>query len=129
MATITFSGATDEQIEKMVKAKMAKRLEACAILMQNEMRIHLAETDNIKGSPAMSAASAGGYPTKIVGRLLASVRRMPVDVENLTAIVGSNVLYSKWLQRGTRKMAARPWITLSWNACREKIVKIIEGTK
>ena len=122
---ITFTGMTPEQLEKALSAKFVRRLEIAAIMLKNEMKVELSSHDNLKGSHD-SRESAGGYPFKETGQLAGSVSHN-VDTEEMTAKVGSNIMYSKWLQLGTRKMAARPWVTLAWNACKEQIEKLLKG--
>lgn len=112
-----------DELAKLMNAKLAKKIEACAILLQNEMKAGLSANDNLKGSHD-SAASAGGFPFKETGRLAGSITRN-VDEETLTAQVGTPVIYGTFLQRGTRHMAARPWVTLAFNKVVDQIKKIL----
>lgn len=123
MATIEFRGLSTTDLSKIAAAKFAKKLEVCAILVQNEMKAGLSSRDNLNGSHD-SAESAGGNPFKVTGRLAGSVTH-EVDTEALQARVGTPVPYGAWLQKGTRKMAARPWVKIAYNACIGSIKKIL----
>jgi phage gpG-like protein len=125
MATISFRGTQPADLVKIAEAKIAKRLEVCAILLQNEMKTGLSEHDNLHGDKD-SSQSAGGNPFKVTGRLAGSITHN-VDKEELTAKVGTPVIYGLFLQRGTRHMAARPFITIAWNKCKAQIQRILDG--
>jgi len=60
----------------------------------------------------VSGGSAGTYPYLRRGWLRANIQ-MEMDRSILTARVGTNVLYGRYLEFGTRKMAARPWLSLA----------------
>jgi len=53
-------------------------------------------------------SAPGDPPHKQSGRLLASVAWELVG--DAIARVGMNLRYGRWLELGTRKMAARPWL-------------------
>jgi hypothetical protein len=53
-------------------------------------------------------SAPGDPPHKQSGRLLASVAWELVS--DAIARVGMNLRYGRWLELGTRKMAARPWL-------------------
>lgn len=122
MATVQFRGMQPDEFIKLQRAKVAKKVQACGILIKNEMKVGLSSRDNLKGSHD-SAESAGGNPFKITGRLAGSITNV-FDEETMTSKVGTPVPYGAYLQRGTRKMAARPWVTIAFNNCIEQIKKI-----
>jgi len=59
---------------------------------------------------AFGVSAPGDYPSMRTGHLRRNVQQ-ETDRERLIARVGTNVLYGKFLEFGTRKMAARPWLS------------------
>jgi HK97 gp10 family phage protein len=114
-----------DQFQKIVKAGSAQRLEAAAILLQNELKTVLVAKDNIDGT---KPSEPGEAPAKETGRLSSSISR-EVDKEAMTARVGSNVVYSKFLEIGTDKLAARPWLRPTYDRLAGKIKQILTGKK
>ena len=54
------------------------------------------------------ASAPGQPPATDTGRLVASIY---MDIDPMTATVGSRLVYAQYLEYGTRKMAARPiWV-------------------
>jgi HK97 gp10 family phage protein len=65
-----------------------------------------------RGARTHKASSPGEYPNTDTGALVRSIYwRM---VNTLTAHVGTPILYGKYLEYGTSKMAARPFIKPTW---------------
>jgi HK97 gp10 family phage protein len=56
------------------------------------------------------ASSPGQPPAVDTGRLRASITHEVEVSEDITGRVGTNVVYSKFLEHGTSKMAARPFL-------------------
>jgi phage gpG-like protein len=73
-----------------------------------------------------AAPSAPGEPPrKQTGRLRASVT-YEVDDASLTARVGTNVEYGKYLELGTKRgIAPRPWLRRALAECRARIEQIL----
>lgn len=127
----------DNWIKQQV-AKYGQRVEAAAIHLQNEARILISIPsrtvtlqDNGKGKvkrvlgPRGSNRSKPGEPPHMDhGNLRRSVAHdMP---DELTARVGSTLKYAKFLEVGTSKMAARPWLRRSLKENSSTIRQIIE---
>jgi len=55
------------------------------------------------------AAKAGSAPNTDSGKLVASIS-VEMDRDKAEALVGSNLDYAGWLEFGTKKMDARPWL-------------------
>jgi len=51
----------------------------------------------------------------------------PASGKDLVLVVGTNVYYGKYLELGTRKMAARPFIRPSFNRNRQSIKSMLGG--
>ena len=59
------------------------------------------------------ASAPGEYPKSRTGELVASIFKR---LESLSVMVGSGLDYGKFLELGTSRMAARPWLRPSYNA-------------
>lgn len=70
------------------------------------------------------AAGAGEPPKTDTGRLVASVR---TDFGFLTADIGSDVVYALFQEKGTRKMAAHPYLQPSLDETEPKITEIFNN--
>ena len=71
-------------------------------------------------------SAPGDPPRKQTGRLLGSVA-WEVDPETLTGRVGTNLDYGRWLELGTRKMAARPWLRRALGEMKSSILAILSA--
>jgi phage gpG-like protein len=69
------------------------------------------------------AAADGEYPKTDTGRLVASIR---TDFSFLTADIGSDLDYSKYLEEGTKYMGAKPWLAPSAAMAESEIQRIID---
>lgn len=69
------------------------------------------------------AAGAGSAPNTDTGEL---VKRIAVEVANDGVYVGSSLKYAKWLELGTSKMQARPWLLPAKLRSEKKIVKLVK---
>lgn len=66
----------------------------------------------------------GQPPRKQTGTLQRSVT-YEVNPTTMTARVGTNIKYGRYLEFGTRKMAARPWLRRSLDEMRGEIKAIM----
>ena len=67
-----------------------------------------------RGGVTHQASAAGQYPASDTGRLAASVRMELPTAGDMTGRVGTAVEYGPFLEFGTSKMAARPWLLRSF---------------
>lgn len=67
------------------------------------------------------ASAPGQYPMSDTGRLANSVAINPATPSNLSGQVGTNLVYGRYLEFGTSRMAARPWLTPSFEQARVKV--------
>ena len=80
----------------------------------------------IKGGKRGTRSASGEWPKSDTGDL---VKNITIDnPAELTATIGSTekVPYGKWLEFGTSKMSARPWLARSFKANERKITKNFE---
>lgn len=77
-----------------------------------------------RGSVVHQASAPGEFPKTDRGQLVSSLF---IRVEGLAAYFGSMLNYAKWLELGTSRMAARPWLRPTFNNFRELITKRVNG--
>ena len=121
--TITVSGEKELKRKLLsLGASMDEALLGGVILTANDIR-----TDAIKsingvspgrqvdrsrqggGTYTHTAAAEGNAPNTDTGKLVSSVS-VEVNRSGLYALVGSNLDYAGFLEMGTSKMGARPWL-------------------
>lgn len=64
-----------------------------------------------------TSSAPGAYPASDLGQLATNVRingLQQATLASMTAVVGTSVLHGAWLEFGTSKMAARPWLLPSF---------------
>ena len=78
-----------------------------------------------KGSLIYGAnpSKPGDPPHKQTGHLLRSITREMAS--QFVGRVGTNLKYGRWLEQGTSKMAARPWLVRSLNEMASRINQIL----
>ena len=111
-----------EEFQRQVHEQWAKNIEAAAIHVKGEIKRSL----RIGNKDGTSPSAAGDPPRRVTGRLSGSIAH-EVDRKKLIGRVGTNVLYAKFLELGTRKMAARPFIRLGLENARHAIARILAG--
>ena len=108
---------------EQAKAYMANLVVVRIELAARWFRDRIREKLSVPG-PAPSAP--GEYPHKQMGHLRRNIQ-MQMDRAARAARVGTNVLYGKFLETGTSRMAARPWMSLAIAECIEGIKAILAG--
>ena len=111
-----------EEFKKSLHQKKVERLERAAITLQVAVKEAISEPSNKGASPS----DPGQPPHKDTGRLRGSISH-EVDGEILVARIGTNVVYGKFLELGTRKMAARSFLQATLNRIRSQIGRILKG--
>ena len=111
-----------DELKKLVKLEYSKRLEAAAILLKNDIKESISEPSNHGRTPS----EPGEPPHKESGRLRASISH-EMNEDKSVARVGTNVLYGKFLELGTRFMESRPFIRAAFDRNVSKLKQIIRG--
>jgi HK97 gp10 family phage protein len=70
------------------------------------------------------SSKPGQPPRKQTGRLQGSIT-YEIDPAKMTARVGTNLIYGKYLELGTRKMAKRPWLKRAIGEVRGDVLRIL----
>jgi phage gpG-like protein len=109
-----------EEFFRAYKKALAVKLEMAVAKMQAWAKDHV----NRQGSKWVHSA-AGEYPMRQSGHL---IKNLPyeVDKDELVARFGTNVEYGKFLETGTSKVAARPWLTLTIKGTRKAVADILK---
>jgi phage gpG-like protein len=61
------------------------------------------------------------------GRLASNVESILATPANIRAKVGTNIIYGAYLEFGTSKMAARPWLQRSFRQAAEGVAKELKA--
>ena len=82
-----------------------------------------------KGEPRVphTASAPGQFPMSDTGRLASNVESILATPANIRAKVGTNIIYGAYLEFGTSKMAARPWLQRSFRQAAEGVAKELKA--
>ena len=72
------------------------------------------------GTYTHTAAAEGQAPNTDTGKLVASIAVERVGVARY--VIGSNLDYASWLEFGTKKMDARPWLNPAFRARQNNLI-------
>jgi HK97 gp10 family phage protein len=95
------------EVQRQIEAAMKRNLGAAVRIVANRAKVLLSVSGTGRNRTQAGASAPGEPPRKQTGRLRASVA---TEVDGLTGRVGTNVEYGRYLELGTRRMAARPWL-------------------
>lgn len=125
-----------EQARAMVLARVTRLLSAAALIVSTRAKQLLSvagtghardkATGKFKRSYGANPSAPGEPPAKQTGRLRASVAW---EVAGLVARVGTNVRYGRWLEFGTSRMAARPWLRRALAETRGRILALFRNAE
>ncbi len=99
-----------------VNTIVGDRIEKSGKMLRDHIREKLGEVQPTKTYGAsrtkvgLEPSAAGEYPKKVTAHLRRNIQA-EYDAQIHTARVGTNVLYGKYLELGTSKMARRPWLS------------------
>jgi len=122
------------EMEAQLRKEMGRRLERAAIYLTDRLKQTLSVAPGeikrygksgvyYKGIPA---SSPGEPPHKVTGSLRASIGYdMASDRQSVK--IGTSEAVGAYLETGTTKMAARPWLRPTLAQCWSAIQKIIGG--
>ncbi len=112
--SVTVSGTKEVQealrrLGEEVRDEAANVVTRTALRMQRKVQESIREPGlgRVYGRRGHRASAPGQPPASDTGRLLSSIRFG--QPSPLTATVGSDLVYAKYLEYGTRHMAARPF--------------------
>jgi HK97 gp10 family phage protein len=108
------------EFKAAVHRENVKRLHAAAITIENHARELISD-----GHPP--ASSAGDPPHVRTGALRNSVTREVGEAEEV-ARVGTNLRYGRYLELGTTRMAARPWLRRAMAETQAAVARIFTSS-
>lgn len=122
---------------KRILDKAEKKISASAkeALQEATLAVHETAVKSIQNSSGgerqvrygptrtVTASKPGSPPNTDTGRLVQSIQFEFLD-NGASSVVGTNVKYGKYLEFGTSKMAARPWLQPAFDKNKKKIEKL-----
>lgn len=108
-----------DKVKKTIDKGMRKRLQTAALLWVRYVTQQLNRRLNRDGN---SPSTPGGFPAMVSSHLRGRITWEEIQDG---VKVGTNVIYGKFLELGTRKMRKRPWMTLANRALKSKIKRIL----
>ena len=121
-----------DRVFQAITGETENRMQRAVLHLENETKQlisrpgPLGKHATVRGR--LPASEEGEPPHRRTGTLIRSVSSQ-VDVEGHEIIgrVGTNVRYGFWLEVGTSKMAARPWLTTGFDHEGPKLARILAG--
>ena len=110
-----------EKVQRKISGTMQDRLDACAMLWDGYAKQRLNQQVNRGGG---NPSAPGGYPAMVTSHLRRNVMWERLSGK-LAVRVGTNVKYGKYLELGTRRMAKRPWMTLTNRQTKDRMRRIL----
>jgi phage gpG-like protein len=105
-----------KEVTSKIMGELGDRLELAARMLEGEAKGNMGEVGD--------SSNPGDYPFKQSGNLRRNVAS-EVDRKELKARWGTNVKYGKYLELGTKKMAARPWMRLTNRKLARRVASIL----
>lgn len=119
---------------KQVHTSLGKAVTMACNNVENSAKLGMKQTrvdpaksySRWKGKKFHLASADGEYPAVDTARLLQSITHS-VELEDGETVgrVGTNVIYGKYLEFGTSKMASRPWLNPSLEKNKERIKQLL----
>lgn len=111
-AQVDFYG--DDRVRFLVESEAQRWLRHAVISLQSDATRSIANKGRLirktkTGREVRAPSQPGQPPHRVTGRLASSVGHL-IEPDGLAGIVGTNVVYGRYLELGTHKMAARPWL-------------------
>ena len=103
----------DKLIMGLAKAEVKRGIRDATLAIERDAKRLIGQAGDQPSSP-------GRPPHQVTGELLASVSHEFED-EGLTGVVGTDLPHGRWLEFGTSKMAARPWLRPALNGVISRI--------
>lgn len=122
---------TKEVVKAIEDAASQRMLEAVNVVRNQALETlsgsRTGRTYKVPGTSRTYTASAPGEPpAQASGELRQSVSTAVVgEGKKLIGLVGSDSKHAAPLEFGTRRMAARPWLRISWEKSLDKIKSIL----
>ena len=123
-----------DRVKGQIRSELSKRVQRAAMMVQSKTQKNISKPFRGAGSSRRYAAkgskprvgtpsSPGEFPRADLGRLRQSI--FSKAESKLTWIVATTLDYGAWLEEGTTKMAARPFLKKTLGQMRNAIVRIL----
>lgn len=100
----------DQQVLNMVVGVAARKLNKCAVSLHARIIKNISKPTRTHGPSRL-----GEFPHADTGRLRQSIFIRTATPDDLTAVVGTNLRYGRFLELGTVKMDARSYLRRTLN--------------
>lgn len=123
------------EVRRELERRLESRLLAAAAHLEGAVKRDLSVGQQVRRTRGghrvgLNPSQPGQPPHVLTGRLRQSItHRVDRDARGFVARVGTNVAYSKFLELGTRKMAARPYLRPALFRERSRIAGILARGK
>jgi len=120
MTTVKWYG---DEVMGDIEHKLLQRLKRAA----GEWRRTAVKRMGRANGDGRNPSAPGEFPKRVTGNLRRNINQVVIR-RNMVAQVGTNVKYGRHLQQGAPKIRldARPWVTLTNNLTRSKILRIMK---
>lgn len=118
---------------KLIDRELNKRFTKAGMILVSEYRkgLNRAQPYTRDGSRfvGQNPSKPGEFPKKLTGQLQKSIS-FSIDRKRWILTVGTTLQpYPAFLQKGTRKMRARPWLSLGWESSKRRVTSVFAGGK
>ncbi len=117
----------DKVILDLTHQEVASGIEKATLSLLRDSKLSVGKKGGLvrktrTGRQVRQPSPPGKPPHRVTGTLVSSVGHEFED-GGLVGIVGTGLKYAKWLEFGTRKMAARPWLRPAFDRMVPKAMK------
>lgn len=108
-----------ERLKGMVRTEAVRRLNKAAVVLHAQIVENISQPTRTLGPSA-----AGGYPHRDTSRLAQSITVEPATTTTMRARIGTNYKVAGYLELGTKRMAARPFLRPTLRQMRSTIQRV-----
>lgn len=119
--TVTLDWKGDRASDAVRKGLAEGLTKGAEILADQMVRIMGTDHGGVPSTP-------GNPPNVQTSHLRNSIGYVPATPDSLVAFAGTNVIYGKYLEDGTSKMAPRPWALPSMRLVKDQITAVVNAS-
>lgn len=122
------------QVQQRVRGDVGRRLDMAGRALRDFARVKVGRTQPVRiaqtakrSRTGLDPSEPGEYPKKVTAHLRRNIQSQ-FDRMKLEARVGTNVLYGKYLELGTKRgLRRRPWLSRALREAQGIIRSILSG--
>lgn len=123
-----------DAIKADYRALMERRMRTAAAMVEGRVKMKLSQQGRgrvyIRGAVRHQASLPGDPPAVDTGRLRSSItHRVEASGPSVIGLVGTNVEYASYLEFGTSRMEARPFLRSTVHELGVDIARILAGKR